>query len=69
MLHVAQSLLRWEVERAVSLARNLLRLDCEAERPRVRAIYERFGFQYHSERQVGPCYVARNRYPMKPNET
>lgn len=39
--------------------RRYLRLDCEAARPRLRAAYERLGFQTHSERQVGPYFVAR----------
>ena len=30
-----------------------LRLDCVAT-PRLRAVYERFGFEHHSDRQVGP---------------
>ena len=28
-------------------------------RDRLRAVYERFGFQHHSNRQVGPYFVAR----------
>jgi GNAT superfamily N-acetyltransferase len=36
-----------------------LRLDCIAARPKLRAIYERHGFCYHSDRRVGPYHVAR----------
>jgi hypothetical protein len=50
---------RWAAGRARSLGRSHLRLDCEASRPRLRAIYERFGFVHHSDRQVGPYFVAR----------
>ena len=56
---VSNALLRWAVGRARGLGRNFLRLDCEASRPRLRAVYERFGFRHHSDRQVGPYFVAR----------
>jgi GNAT superfamily N-acetyltransferase len=52
-------LLRWAAERARSLGRRFLRLDCEASRPRLRAVYERCGFRHHSDRQVGPYFVSR----------
>jgi GNAT superfamily N-acetyltransferase len=56
---VATALLRWAVDYARSLGRRYLRLDCDAERARLRDLYERFGFQFHSFRQVGSYYVAR----------
>src|SRR5271157_758563 len=56
---VSSALLRWAAERARSLGRDYLRLDCEASRPRLRAVYERFGFRHHSDRQVGPYLVSR----------
>ena len=56
---VSTALLRWAAERARSLNRQFLRLDCEAARPRLRAVYERFGFRHHSDRAVGPYFVAR----------
>ena len=59
---VSSALLRWAVERARSLGRAYLRLDCEASRPRLRAIYERFGFVHHSDRQVDPYLVSRYEY-------
>ena len=59
---VSSALLRWDVERARSLGRAYLRLDCEASRPRLRAIYERFGFVHHSDRQVDPYLVSRYEY-------
>jgi GNAT superfamily N-acetyltransferase len=49
----------WAVQRAATLGRRFLRLDCAASRPRLRAVYERFGFRHHSNRQVGPYFVAR----------
>jgi GNAT superfamily N-acetyltransferase len=57
-------LLNWAVERTAMLKRNFLRLDCDAARPSLRAVYERFGFRYHSDRQVGPYLVARYEFPI-----
>jgi GNAT superfamily N-acetyltransferase len=56
---VSAALLAWAAQRAHSLGRSFLRLDCEASRPRLRAVYERFGFAHHSDRQVGPYFVSR----------
>jgi GNAT superfamily N-acetyltransferase len=56
---VSTALLAWAVDRARTLGRQYLRLDCDAERSRLRAWYERFGFRLHSYRQVGPYYVSR----------
>ena len=62
-------LLQWAVARTAALGRPYLRLDCEAARPKLREVYERFGFRYHSDRQVGPHYVARYEYPIAGEET
>lgn len=56
---VSSALLRWAVDQAHSLGRQYLRLDCEASRPKLRAIYEKFGFRHHSDSQVGPYFVSR----------
>ena len=56
---VSSALLSWATQRAESLGRRYLRLDCEASRLRLRSVYERFGFQHHSDRQVGPYFIAR----------
>jgi GNAT superfamily N-acetyltransferase len=56
---ISSALLEWTVERARALGKRYLRLDCDADRPRLRALYERFGFRLHSYRQVGSYYVAR----------
>ncbi len=61
---VSTALLRWAVERARSLGKKYLRLDCEASRPKLRAVYERFGFRHHSDRQVGPYFVSRYEYEI-----
>ena len=36
-----------------------LRLDCEFARPRLRAVYERCGFIFHSDHAFGPYHMAR----------
>lgn len=56
---VSAALLNWALERARALGKKYLRLDCEASRPKLRALYERFGFMHHSDRQVGPYFVSR----------
>lgn len=61
---VSQALLQWSVERARSLGRDALRLDCDADRPKLRRLYEDFGFVFHSYRQVGPYYVSRYELPL-----
>jgi len=61
---ISTAMLQWAVERARSLERRYLRLDCEASRPRLRAVYEGFGFRHHSDRQVGPYFVSRYEYAL-----
>ncbi len=56
---VSTALLELGVDRARTLGKRFLRLDCDAERSRLRAFYERFGFRLHSYRQVGSYYVSR----------
>jgi GNAT superfamily N-acetyltransferase len=56
---VSTALLQWAVDRARELGKRYLRLDCDADRTRLRAVYERFGFRLHSYRQVGAYYVSR----------
>jgi len=61
---VSSAMLRWAVERTRSLGRRYLRLDCEATRLRLRAVYERYGFRHHSDKQVGPYFVSRYEYEV-----
>jgi GNAT superfamily N-acetyltransferase len=61
---VSTALLRWAVDHARTLGKEHLRLDCDKSRPKLRALYEGFGFRFHSFRQVGPYYVARYEYPL-----
>ena len=56
---VARALLEWAMGHARGQGRGLLRLDCDANRAKLRALYESCGFRFHSYRQVGPYYVSR----------
>lgn len=64
-LGVSTALMEWAVSHARSLGKTYLRLDTDASRPKLRELYERFGFQFHSFREVGPYYVARYLYPLR----
>ncbi|WP_341526644.1 GNAT family N-acetyltransferase [Nostoc sp. UHCC 0302] len=61
---VSSALLTWAIEHAQTLGRYYLRLDCDASRPRLKAVYERFGFRHHSDRQVGAYFVSRYEYEI-----
>jgi GNAT superfamily N-acetyltransferase len=61
---ISTALLQWAADRARSRGKHYLRLDCDADRTRLRALYERFGFQLHSYRQVGAYYVSRYQLPL-----
>ena len=61
---VSSALLLWAIARTQKLGRRYLRLDCEASRARLRAVYERIGFRFHSNKQVGPSFVARYEYDV-----
>jgi GNAT superfamily N-acetyltransferase len=61
---VSSVLLAWAAERAHRLGRRYLRLDCDVSRPRLRAVYEHFGFTHHSDRHVGPYFVSRYELPL-----
>lgn len=56
---VSTAILRWSLARTIALGRKYLRLDCVSSRPKLRRIYESFGFRWHSDRQVGPWHVSR----------
>lgn len=61
---VSSALLQWAVDHARALGRSHLRLDCDRSRPKLMALYQGFGFQFHSYRHVGPYHVARYEYPL-----
>jgi GNAT superfamily N-acetyltransferase len=59
----SSALLRHAVACAAAQGAAFLRLDCDRERPRLRQVYERFGFRFHSERDMGGIVVARYELP------
>jgi GNAT superfamily N-acetyltransferase len=61
---ISSALILWAIACTHTLGRRYLRLDCEASRLRLRAIYERTGFHFHSNKQVGPYFVARYEYDV-----
>jgi|JI6StandDraft_1071083.scaffolds.fasta_scaffold15721_4 GNAT superfamily N-acetyltransferase len=50
---VAQALLHYACELTRKHGRRFLRLDCIGGRPKLRAVYERFGFRHHSVKNLG----------------
>ena len=68
---VSAALLKWALIARERSAEAYLRLDCDAARSKLRLVYERFGFRYHSDRRVGPYHVARYEYAIperRPNK-
>jgi GNAT superfamily N-acetyltransferase len=61
---VSTQIFQWAIEHSRDLGRHFLRLDCVADRPRLRLVYESFGFKHHSNRQVGSRFVARYEYEI-----
>jgi len=61
---VSTALLSWAVGHARDAGCACLRLDCDASRTKLRALYEAFGFRFHSFRQVTSYYVARYEYRL-----
>jgi GNAT superfamily N-acetyltransferase len=61
---VSSQIFQWAIDRTRELGRHFVRLDCVADRPRLRLVYENFGFKHHSDRQVGAYFVARYEYEI-----
>ena len=61
---VSTQIFQWAIEYSRELGKQFLRLDCVADRPRLRLVYENFGFKHHSDRQVGAYFVARYEYEI-----
>jgi GNAT superfamily N-acetyltransferase len=64
-LSVSSSLLKYACAEAARRNLCFLRLDCAVDRPKLRKVYEDFGFRYHSDTTVGPFTVARYEYKIK----
>jgi GNAT superfamily N-acetyltransferase len=63
---VSSALLNWIVAHARELGRKYVRLDCAADRPALRRVYEVFGFRFHDERNMGSFVVARYQFELVP---
>lgn len=61
---VSTQIFQWAIDRTRELGRHFVRLDCVADRPRLRLVYDNFGFKHHSDRQVGAYFVARYEYAI-----
>jgi GNAT superfamily N-acetyltransferase len=57
--HVSAALLTWAKQRTREIGRRYLRLDTDATRPSLCAVYDRNGFRRHSKIQQGPYLVWR----------
>jgi GNAT superfamily N-acetyltransferase len=61
---LSKMLLQWGVKQTQLLGREYLRLDCHTFRPRLRAMYEHFGFRHHSDVLVGTLHLSRYEYDV-----
>lgn len=57
-------LLRYACQLAQQHDRQFLRLDCVGGRPKLRAVYERFGFRHHSVKKLGDREFDRFELPV-----
>jgi GNAT superfamily N-acetyltransferase len=63
---VSRAMLGWAEEYARAHRRRYLRLDCDAARHKLRDLYSECGFTHHSDRQVGPFFLARYERVLTP---
>jgi GNAT superfamily N-acetyltransferase len=56
---ISRSILDFARDQALAAGCSFVRLDTDAFRPRLRRVYESYGFGYRDERVVGPHTVAR----------
>lgn len=56
---LAHTLLSHALKLARTEGRRYLRLDCTSGRPKLRGVYERFGFRLHSQKQFRTALVDR----------
>ena len=61
---LAHALLRHACQLTREHGRRFLRLDCEAGRPKLSAVYERFGFRHHSEKVLGEQVFHRYEFEV-----
>lgn len=61
---LANHMIEWAKRKAKKDGKRHLRLDC-ADRPKLRAVYERMGFSYHSVKTRSPYNVIRYEFDLK----
>jgi GNAT superfamily N-acetyltransferase len=61
---ISRKLLDFANAEAIHRGLSYLRLDCAADKSKLRKVYEDFGFRYHSDKTVGPFTVARYEYKI-----
>ncbi|WP_166395054.1 GNAT family N-acetyltransferase [Rubrobacter marinus] len=61
----AAAMLDWARARALEQGKAYLRLDCAADRPKLRRFYEEYGFRGVGRRMVGPCDTAFYELPLR----
>lgn len=60
---LSEHILEWAKSKASAEGKRFLRLDC-ADRPKLRAVYERAGFVFHSIKEREPFAVARYQFDL-----
>jgi GNAT superfamily N-acetyltransferase len=61
---LAGRMIEWAKNKAKNDGKRYLRLDC-ADRPKLRAVYEKMGFSYHSVKDRSPYNVIRYEIDLK----
>jgi hypothetical protein len=65
---VPGEMLAWCARQAETHGCSFLRLDCDAQRGKLRRLYEGLGFRFHSERSMGLHTVARYECALRCDE-
>ena len=61
---IAHALLAYACELARGQGCGYLRLDCVSGKPKLRAVYESFGFRHHSEKKIGNMVFDRFEFAL-----
>ncbi len=64
---VSKAIIDWAKEKAEREGKTFLRLDC-AKREKLCRLYENYGFEFHSEKEVKPYLVIRYEYNLRENK-
>lgn len=61
---VSRVLIGCVIDEARRQGRRYVRLDCAADRPKLRAVYERAGFRHHSDVHVDGFHLSRYQHEL-----